>query len=71
MTSGPESRPTVSEYIATQMKRVSDTDPEMVDVKFVNPDAEVGYLGKTNWFLITKDQFKQIERILTLGNPER
>lgn len=50
-------------YIASELADVNTTTPENLKVAFRNPDFSPG----TKWLTISQEQFKQIERILTLG----
>lgn len=54
-------------YIASELATVNTTQPEYLSVQFRNPDFSPG----TKWLNITQEQFKEIERILTLGRIER
>lgn len=50
-------------YIACELASVNSTEPHYMRVQFQNPD----FLPGTKWLNITQAQFKEIERILTLG----
>lgn len=51
-------------YIASELGTVNSTQPDRLAIAFRNPD----FLPGTKWMNITQEEFKQIERILTLGN---
>jgi hypothetical protein len=54
-------------YIAAEMAAVNSTEPPRLAVAFRNPDFHPG----TKWMNITQEEFKEIERILTLGRTTR
>jgi hypothetical protein len=51
-------------YIASEMATVNSTTPPRLAIAFRSPD----FLPGTKWMNITQEEFKAIERILTLGN---
>lgn len=50
-------------YLASQLSDVNTTEPNTLQLAIRNPDFSPG----TKWLNITQAEFKQIERILTLG----
>jgi len=59
-------RRTSPDYIACELHNVNVYKSDKVKVQF----RDLNGLA-TKWLFITQEQFKQIERILTLGNTER